>query len=195
MKKFTLIRLIALAFIGLLIISGCKSSKDATGGPEDDPNRVTIYCSGPEYRTNAEYMRANSSGTSSDMEMARDKAMTNARARLSAQIETFISNLTDFYKKDTRINENEIMEERFEQLIREVFKNKLNGTYPICEEMVQKDGKYVAYVAVELGGEEMLDNAASQISADEELKVDYDYEKFKKSYEEAMKDLKEDRGN
>jgi hypothetical protein len=48
---------------------------------------------------------------------------------------------------------------------------------------------YTAYVAMELGGEELVKQTANKLSADEELKVDYDYEKFKKSYEEAMKQL------
>ncbi|MCF8344521.1 MAG: hypothetical protein K9H13_07785, partial [Bacteroidales bacterium] len=126
---------------------------------------------------------------------ARDKALTTARNRLSAQIETFVSNLTDFYKKDTRIDENEKMENRFENLVREVYDNRLVGTHPICEKVLKEDGRYRAYVAIELGGSDLIDEAASQISADEELKVDYDYEKFKESYKEAMEELKEKRAN
>lgn len=193
MKKSTLSRIgVLFSFFAVLILAaGCGGSKKATV----IDNEVKLYCSGPQYMTTTEYMRANSTGFSADMEIARDKALTQARARLSAQIETFVSNLTDFYKKDTRIDENEKLETRFGNLIREVFKNKLQGVYPICEKVIKEDGKFRAYVAVELGGKELLNNVASQISGDEELKVDYDYDKFKKSYEDAMDELKKERGN
>ncbi len=193
MKKTTFFRIgVMLSFVAAMIIAvSCGSSKKAAKSDEF----IDIPCSGPQYQTTTEYMRANSSGTSADMEIARDKALTNARARLSAQIETFVSNLTDFYKKETRLGENANLETRFERLIREVYKNQLQGTYPVCEKMKkEEDGKYTAFVCIELGGEDMVQNLASQISSDEELKVDYDYEKFKKSYEEAMEELEKERG-
>jgi len=141
-------------------------------------------------------MRANASGNSNDMEISRDKAMTNARNRLSQQMEVFVSNLTDYYKKETDFMENSNMEKRFEELIREVSNNKLQGTYPICEKTTRNDsGNYISYVAVELGGEEFMEQSANRLSADEELKVDYDYEKFKSSYEKAMEQLEKDRDN
>ncbi|MCF8234234.1 MAG: hypothetical protein K9G67_09455 [Bacteroidales bacterium] len=192
MRKNNCLNIVTLiSFALILIVAGsCKSSKETT-----DPNEVKIYCSGPEYMTSEDYLRTNATGVSTDMEIARDKALTTARNRLSAQIETFVSNLTDFYKKDTRIDENEKMENRFENLVREVYDNRLVGTHPICEKVLKEDGRYRAYVAIELGGSDLIDEAASQISADEELKVDYDYEKFKESYKEAMEELKEKRAN
>jgi hypothetical protein len=188
-KTIMLISVVSLLFI----TAGCGSSKQAAG-PVNDPNEVKLYCSGAQYMTQTPYLRANASGLSSDMEIARDKALTDARARLSSQIELFSSALTDFYKKDTRLNENEKMEKRFENMIREVFKNKMQGVYPICEKVMKEDGKFRAYVAVELGGKEMLENIASKLSSDQELKVDYDYDKFKKNYEGAMDQLEKDRG-
>ena len=177
-----------------MVMTSCGSSKKATA--EKGYEEVQTFCSGPEYRTGDGIMRANASGNSNDMEISRDKAMTNARNRLSQQMEVFVSNLTDYYKKETDFMENSNMEKRFEELIREVSNNKLQGTYPICEKTTRNDsGNYISYVAVELGGEEFMEQSANRLSADEELKVDYDYEKFKSSYEKAMEQLEKDRDN
>jgi len=185
---------LALIASASMVMTSCGSSKKATA--EKGYEEVQTFCSGPEYRTGDGIMRANASGNSNDMEISRDKAMTNARNRLSQQMEVFVSNLTDYYKKETDFMENSNMEKRFEELIREVSNNKLQGTYPICEKTTRNDsGNYISYVAVELGGEEFMEQSANRLSADEELKVDYDYEKFKSSYEKAMEQLEKDRDN
>lgn len=186
---------LALIASASMVMTSCGSSKKATA--EKGYEEVKTYCSGTEYRTSDGVMRANASGSSNDMEISRDKAMTNARNRLSQQMEVFVSNLTDYYKKETDFMENSSMEKRFEELIREVSNNKLQGTYPVCEKTTRnpKTGHYISYVAVELGGEEFMEQSANRLSADEELKVDYDYEKFKSSYEKAMEQLEKDRNN
>jgi hypothetical protein len=185
---------LALIASASMVMTSCGSSKKATA--EKGYEEVQTFCSGPEYRTGDGIMRANASGNSNDMEISRDKAMTNARNRLSQQMEVFVSNLTDYYKKETDFMENSNMEKRFEELIREVSNNKLQVTYPICEKTTRNDsGNYISYVAVELGGEEFMEQSANRLSADEELKVDYDYEKFKSSYEKAMEQLEKDRDN
>lgn len=196
MKRTINLTLTLAVILGVsFMFSGCGSSKDVAKKKEGY-EKVKIYCSGAEYESSDGVMRANASGSSNDMEIARDKALTNARNRLSEQLEVMVSNLTDYYKKETDYLENSSMEKRFEDLIREVSENKLQGVLPICEEVTQNDeGHYIAYAAVELGGDEYVENAANRLSRDEELKVDYDYEKFKDSYKKAMEDLEEDRNN
>lgn len=195
MKKLFKITLgLALIASASMVMTSCGSSKKATADKGYD--EVVTFCSGPEYRTSNGVMRANASGSSNDMEISREKAMTNARNRLSEQMEVMVSNLTDYYKKETDYLENSSMEKRFEDLVREVSKNKLQGTYPVCEKTTRnKDGHYISYVAVELGGEEFMEQSANRLSKDEELKVDYDYEKFKNSYEKAMEQMEKDRDN
>jgi hypothetical protein len=180
-------------FLAIISLVGFMFTSCGSSDKGKKSELVELYCTGPEYRTNDDFMRASATGESPDMGMAMDIAMQNARNRLAAQLEVFVSNLSDQYKKQTMLNDNVTAEQRFESLVREVFKNKLNGSHPICEKVTQgeKNGRtmYTAYVAMELGGEELVKQTANKLSADEELKVDYDYEKFKKSYEEAMKQL------
>lgn len=188
MKSLTTTTL-KIAYIGLAltVLTACPSGKKTVDNGYEE---IKTLCSGPEFRTKDGVLRANASGSSSDMEISREKAMTNARNRLSEQMEVLISNLTDYYKKETDYLENSSMEKRFEDLVREVSKNNLRGSYPICEKTTRnKQGHYISYVAIELGGEEFLQQTANRLSKDEELKVDYDYEKFRNVYDEAMKEM------
>ena len=49
-----------------------------------------------------------------------------------------------------------------------------------------KDGKYRSYLAYEIEVEALLKPLSEKISQDEVLKIDYNYEKFKKNFEDAI---------
>ena len=48
------------------------------------------------------------------------------------------------------------------------------------------DGKYKVYVSLELAGEEIMNAMANRIKNDDKLRIDFEYEKFKKVFEEEM---------
>jgi hypothetical protein len=93
------------------------------------------------------------------------------------------------------LNNVEEVEERFESLTREVINQKLTGVKTICEKTTKTDeGKYKTYIAIELAGDELMNAMNERLSKDAKLKIDYDYEQFKKTFEEEMKKLEEERG-
>ena len=47
-------------------------------------------------------------------------------------------------------------------------------------------GKYKVYVSLELAGEEIMNAMANRIKNDDKLRIDFEYEKFKKVFEEEM---------
>ena len=64
---------------------------------------------------------------------------------------------------------------------------ELSGTRVICEKtMKTPDGKYKVYVSLELAGEEIMNAMANRIKNDDKLRIDFEYEKFKKVFEEEM---------
>ena len=78
-------------------------------------------------------------------------------------------------------------------MVRIVVNEKLTGTRVICEKMMKTpDGKYKAYVAIELAGEEIAKAMDSRIKSDEKLRIDYEYEKFKKVFDEEMSNLEKE---
>jgi len=185
-KSMTLLMILALS-LGLLI--GCKSSKSTTTSvkPPSDEQEVVRYCYGPQYNSDKEHFRASATGESMDQMMSEKKAMTEARSKLAAQIETLVKTVTDNYGKSTEVNKKEEMLGRYETLTREVVKQKLSGTIEICNKQTKtKEGNYKTYVTIELAGNDVLSGLNSRLSSDQVLKVDYNYEKFKKTFEDEM---------
>ena len=173
--------------IGILL-SQCKSKQPKA--PSDE-KEVTIPCSGSDYFTNGKVFRANAIGESSDQMTAKKKALTNARAQLAESLQTTVKTVTDNYLNSREFNNKEELEERFETLNREVVNQKLQGVKVICETQTKtKEGRYKTYLAIELDGDELVSEYNERLSDDERLQIDYDYEKFKKTFEEEMSKFK-----
>jgi len=185
-----LVLLMVLA-LPLGFLSGCKSSKSTTSTkPSEGEEEVVRYCYGPQYNSDKEHFRASAMGESMDQMMSEKKAMTEARSKLAAQIETLVKTVTDNYGKSTEVNKKEEMLGRYETLTREVVKQKINGTIEICNKQTKtKDGNYKTYLAIELAGNDVMSALNNRLSTDQILKVDYNYEKFKKTFEDEMDKL------
>lgn len=171
-----------------VLLLGCKSSKNtANNSTPTGEVEVIVPCSGGQYFTNNDAFRANSIGESLDQSVSKKKAMTNARAELAANIQTTVKTVTDNYVNSREFNNKEEVEERFETLNREIVNQELSGLKVICEKLTQTaQGKYKTYIAIELSADELVSNYNERLSKDERLKIDYDYEKFKKTFEAEM---------
>ncbi len=175
------------ALLVVPVMQSCKSSKNTVKGEEE----IQVYCSGPEYQSNDKYFRANNIGESTNQSMAKKKAMSNARLDLASSIETRVKAVIDNYFSS--YNTGEAMEdrERYEGLAREVINQELQGIRTICEKFTKtQQGTYKAYVAIELAGDEILNGMKNRISDDEKLRIDFQYDKFKKEFEKEMEDYK-----
>jgi hypothetical protein len=177
----------------IFVLSGCKSKEKVAKTPGE--TIIEVPCSGPEFFSDGEYFRANQLGDSQDQATAKKKAMSNARADLASSIETTIKGVIDNYVNSRELNNTEEVEERFESLTREVINQKLNGVRTICEKTaITDDGKYKTYIAIELAGEELMNAMNERLSNDAKLKIDYDYEQFKKTFNEEMEKMEKERG-
>jgi len=184
MKKLNYISFVVL--IAAAIIAGCKGKEKAPAGEKE----VVVPCSGPEYFTTAKFFRANSIGESQDQVTSKKKALTNARNELAQAINTTVKTVTDNYVNSREMNNKEEVEERFESLNREIVDQTLSGIVTKCEKLMKTDqGTYKTYVAIELSAEELVSKYNERLSKDERLKIDYDYEKFKETFEKEMEKM------
>ena len=182
MKKLTY-SLLVLASAAFVI--GCKGKKEVT--PPKGEVEVVVPCSGSEYFTTAKVFRANSIGESQDQVASKKKALSNARAELAASISTTVKAVTDNYLNSREMNNREEVEERYEQLNREVVEQQLTGVRTICEKLMRTDqGTYKTYIALELSAADLVSAYNEKLSKDERLKIDYDYEKFKETFDKEM---------
>lgn len=176
--------------------TACKKKKKVQETPEPTGEVVVNeYCTGPEYFTSKDHFRASATGESSDREGAKKKARSNAEQELARSINSTIQVVTDNYINSTEFNNKEEVTETFQQLGRTVVDQKLSGAVKICEKLTQKaaDGRYVSYVAIELSGEELLQEYNEALSKDERIQAEYNYQQFKEVFEQEMEKLSNDR--
>jgi len=193
-SKIHLAARILAAFIIVLSFSSCRSSKKAAKPSDFGEVLIEQHCSGKDFQSTKDYFRANSVGESMDQNVAKQKSLSNARTLLAQQLEMTLKNVTDSYVKSVESGNVEDLAERFEGLTREVTNQKLSGTRIICEKLtVTKDGNYKSYIALELGGDEIAASMRQRLSNDTKLKIDFDYERFKKTFEQEMNKFEQER--
>lgn len=182
MKNLTKLAFTLIA-VAALLIAGCKGKEKLPQGEQE----IIVPCSGPDFFTNNKYFRSNSIGESQDQVTSKKKALTNARNELAQSIATTVKTVTDNYVNSREMNNKEEVEERFESLNREVVDQTLSGVRTLCEKLVKTEqGTYKTYVALELSADELVSKYNERLSKDDRLKIDYDYEKFKETFEKEM---------
>jgi hypothetical protein len=126
-----------------------------------------------------------------DQVTSKKKALTNARNELAQAINTTVKTVTDNYVNSRTMDNKEALEQRFESLNREVVDQTLSGIVTKCEKLVQtKEGNYKTYVAIELSAADLISKYNERLSKDDQLKIDYDYEKFKDTFNAEMDKMK-----
>ncbi len=192
MKLVKTLSLITIAsiFVGCGMFN--QSSNGSSKGSSEGETLLEMYCNGDEFLNNKEYFRATGIGESMDQMTANKKARSNAQAELAKTLNSTMKIVTDNYVKSSEVNNQEELTERFEELSRTVVNQQLEGARKICEKYTKtKEGNYKCYMALELSGKDMLAKYNEQIIADPTTKVDYDYDKFKKTFDEEMLKLEQ----
>ena len=196
MKIMLMILVVAMGFG----VTACKKKKGATKTEDTGVNpkqqgeiRIIEYCSGDEYDSTKDAFRATATGESMDRETAKKKATSNARSELAKSIKSTMKVVGDNYVNSSEVNNKEQLTETFQEMSRTIVEQNLEGAVTICKEVTQKpDGNYVCYVAIELSGEKITNSYNERLSKDEKLKADYNYEKFKETFEKEMTKMAED---
>ena len=198
MKTPSTNRTLSITLTALMLVGGlsaCKSKKKqaeaAAAKPPGGETEIKVLCSGPEFFTDDKVFRANNLGESMDQATSKKKALANARADLASSIQTQIKGVIDNYVNSREMNNKEEVGERFEGLTREVLDQKLQGVKTICEKVMKVDatGNYKTYVAIELSAQDLLSAYNERLSKDDRLRIDYDYEKFKETFDKEMEKL------
>jgi|TARA_B110001450_G_scaffold215901_1_gene209309 hypothetical protein len=189
-KQITLI--LGITLTAAISIVGCKSKEKTITKELENRGEVEIveHCSGESYFSNNKYFRANATGESLDRETAKKKALSNAMADLAKSVSAIMKIVGDNYVNSTEYNNKEEITESFNELARIVVNEEISGAVKICDKLTQKnDKRYVSYIAIELSGQKIATKYHETLSKDEKIKADYNYEKFKETFEKEMKKL------
>jgi hypothetical protein len=187
----TRVTLLAIAAVTMIAIPSCKKNKDEVKTP-DPKGEVVIneYCSGDQFKSTKDAFRSTATGESMDRETAKKKARSNAMSEMGKTISATMKIVGDNYVNSTEVNNKEEVTESFNEMARTVVDQELRGCIEICEKLTQRpDGTYVSYVALELSGNTIADAYQSGLSKNDKLKADYNYEKFKETFDKEMEKL------
>lgn len=187
-RHLTLLMLVAVMTI---FGTACKKKKKVAETPKPTGEvLINEYCTGEQYQSTKDAFRSTATGESMDRETAKKKARSNAQSELAKTISSTMKIVGDNYVNSTEFNNKEEVTETFQEMARTVVDQELRGAVEICEKLTQREnGTFVSYVALELSGSKIADAYNSGLSQNEKLKADYNYEKFKDTFEKEMEKM------
>ena len=186
--SFSLLSLMSMS----LLIASCSLFKSGDKPKKNGETLIETHCNGPEHMSNKDYFRATGIGESMDQMTAMKKARSNAQGELAKTINSTMKIVGDNYVKSSEVNNKEELTETFEEMTRLVVSQELEGALKICEKYTKtENGNYKCYVAIELSGKEILEKYNARLAKEDQIKADYNYENFKKTFEEEMKKREE----
>ncbi|MDR2286157.1 MAG: hypothetical protein LBE04_01585 [Prevotellaceae bacterium] len=187
-----------MAIIAGVVATGCGSSKKAQTVSVTDARAVKAQlqdvpeieistpCSGEEFYSTKEFIRSTAVGESMDQQMAKRMVRSAALEDLGTKIRVAVNALISDYYKSTKRAMTEDLKRRFEGGTDLVVQEYISGYRTLCEKFTRKGSNYKCYMAIEIGTDELSKPIYEQLSDDDILRVDYDYEKFREKFNEAM---------
>ncbi len=188
--NFKTIASILIPMLGLsIMIASCSTSKKSKSNGE---TLIVTHCSGDDYISDKEHIRATGIGESMDQMTAKKKARANAQAELAKTISSIMKIVGDNYVNSTEVNNQEELTESFQELSRTVVNEEIKGAVKTCEKFTKTEsGNYKCYMALELSGNELLQKYNEKLSNDDKIKADYNYEKFKEIFDQEMEEFEQ----
>jgi len=174
------------AIVLAFALISCNSNK---GLSIEDQGEVLIeqYCSGDKYFSDKNTFRGNAIGESLDQMTAKKKARSNTQAEIAKTISSTMKIVGDNYVSSSEFNNKEEVTETFNEMSRTIVDEQLKGVVTICEKMTKTaQGNYKCYMAMEIAAEKLASKYHERLSKDEKLRADYNYEKFKETFEKEM---------
>ena len=157
-----------LAIISLFTFSCSNSSSPGT--------KVKEPLSGSKYQSNGRYWRSVGNGTSSQQNIAKSKAISDAKKNLAGSIRSRMKVVSDQYLAETSNGEDSDLADKFQSLTREVVNQDIAELREIGNETYKTDeGKYLTYMAYEIKKREMW----KFFKKDLKLKKKYDAQTIK----------------
>ncbi len=167
-----------------LLISSCASTKNRQS---DDILGVHIKLSCVEKSyDDEEYFRGLGVGTSVDIQKARDNAMASAKQEIKTKLNGYTFGLSTDYSRIT--SDPERAQKLIESELNIVIKRFLDDAIKTCEELKKdKRGVFNSFIVYQISRKDLLNEMENSLAANEELKTEFNRERFRK-YAKEMED-------
>lgn len=177
--------------MGALCACGVRKKNMAIQGktPVSGEVNIAIPCAGFGV-SNKDFFRVTNSASSSDMAFSRDKALANAKTRLSSIIQSRLKSVFLTYRSDRSSADAKEYQEKVEAESRDVVNQILSDVNIICEKVTKSpDKQYNTYVAIETNRKNIYNTAKDVLTKNQRLRLDYDEKKFREVFDKEMKNL------
>lgn len=191
MKTLNKIKYSILSLITLSILVSCGPGKTVVKEVKTNQENVVEVitpCVGDKFQSNDKFFRGTANGTSVNMNMAKKIALRSANTFLATDIKVQITQVADDYSGQTTSGTTSTFREKVQDATESVVDEVVNSSRTICERttMNKQTGEYTVYISRESSVENIFSKVAQTLSKEEELRVDYDYEKFKETFDKVM---------
>ncbi|MDR1122214.1 MAG: hypothetical protein LBM08_15070 [Dysgonamonadaceae bacterium] len=202
--KTNFLKMVAMATFTVLVMTGCKSSNQASNGyvsNQKTPSTVEQRqaanrglkvqkeeCEELALEMDVKNLRESGNGVSDKESFAVNLALLDARAKLAQQLEVLVSGLIRNFNQQHAADKDFTSVEKASQLQQGYFEQFLTNTRPICKNTyVKEDGKYNVYVCVEMG-EQQQRAMYKKLSDDKKVSVDFAEHQFMQELGKAKGD-------
>ena len=176
-------------FIMAMLTTGCSKTKEIA--KVEHLEKIELPFSDKNYRSNGQFLRFVQMHESSDLSIAKSRALMKAQAGLVQTASVLVKSVMYNFLNERKIDDKNELNDKFNAITELVMKEQLANTKIIGEEVYRnkETGKYTYYIALEMDTEELLNKSVKGITRNERLRQDFEEEKFRKIFELEMEKL------
>lgn len=134
-------------------------------------SKVKEPFSGSKYESNKRYFRSVGKGQSKDDNIAKSKADLQSKKELAQQVQTKMKVVADQYFSDTETDNSSEINDKFQELAREVTNTDIADLRKIGEEKYYnaEEDRYTVFIAYEIQKKQMLRFMKKKAKADQKI--------------------------
>lgn len=196
MKKMSLF---AIVLLSVVMLTACGASKNAAqpaqnrptasnnGGLGEEMSLPCVY----ESMDDDEYFRDMGTATSINMQSARTGALQAAQDMIMQKLGGYVEGLSEMYSRTAAGQAQQDKVQRLmENDMNKVVQERVNHAQKTCEKMYNKGAEgYTSFIAIQIPVKKMIDEMADVLSANEELEIEFNRDRFRKYAEEKQKQM------
>ncbi|MCL2328923.1 MAG: hypothetical protein FWC39_10495 [Bacteroidetes bacterium] len=194
MRNFYFVFALA-AIVGCVTITSCSKAVSVTDSKKmkkklNEPAEVevTFPCAPMDYQSDKNFIRATGSGWSMDMQVANSSARQEVLKALGFKIGTSIKGLAVDNLARKQIQMTEEITKTLNEMTKNSYEHELASYKIICEKYTKnpQTKNFTCYMAIEIEKDKLLRPIYQRLSANDILRIDDDYETFKKEFDKKF---------
>ena len=184
-------KIILFLIASVLLLFSCKTGKPLN--KVENEVRIQTPFSENQYRSDVKFIRAVYSHEGEDIAQDKTRAIMKAQLAIAQNASSLIKSYLKDYAAECKIVNTELQGSY--QSIGEIWtRERLTNCNIIGEELYKnkKTGLYTYWVAMEMSRDELYKKTVNHINADEHLRQDFEESRFRKIFDNGIKEIEKE---